>query len=297
MRSTRLLRAVAFAFCICCFCVAYAPSAAAGQERESSLGKIKRASSVFVDCSACPRALAKAGTTAERELTDWRRFRIVSDVRQADLVFLFGGNPYLGDYATRKGPDRRVVRIDATFLSVVDPHTGQELWGDSREWGSLRVAAATRSLIDALRRELESEARRWTVGDVFRCSGAAAYQAFAFLTPDAALAKGGAGVHSAEGDSAGLRISSADAPDFCRRAQLFTGADGRIAGFEVAASESDALDVADVLEQADRFQFTSGRDPRTQRVFFTAQTRDRSVTIEFEALGHRMVLTRVRYAY
>jgi len=300
MRTPRLLQAVAFVFCVscvCCFCAAYAPSAAAGQERESSLGKIKRASSVFIDCSACPRTLAKAGTTAERELADWRRFRIVSDPKQADLVFLFAGNPYLGDYATRKGPDTRLVKINTTFLSVVDPRTGQELWGDSREWGSLRVAAATRSLIDALRKELESEARRWTVDDVFRCSGASAYQAFAFLTPDEALAKAVAGVRSAEGDSTSLRITSADAPDFCRRAQLFTGPDGRIAGFEVVASESDALDVADILEQADRFQFTSGRDPRTQRVHFTAQTRDRKVLIEFEAEGHRMALTRVRYTY
>ncbi len=282
-----------------CACVAGALSSAARQqdERSTALGQIKLADSAAIDCSACPRALAKAGKTAEQQLAAWKRFRIVNDPKQADLVFMFSANPYLGDYLTRKGPDSRPVRIDSTIMTVIDPRSGRELWSDSRNWGSLRVASATRALIDELRSELESETKKWTVDDVLRCSGTPAYQVFAFLTPEAALTKSVAGVSRIDGAPERLRIGSPDAPDFCRRAQLATGPDHKIAGFEVMASESDSLDVDDVLEQADRFQFTSGRDPRTQRVWFAAQSRDRKVLIEFEGQGHRMILSRVRYAY
>ena len=221
----------------------------------------------------------------------------MTDPKQADLLFMFSANPYLGDYLTRKGPDTRPVRINGTIMTVIDPHTGEELWTDSRTWGSLRVAGATRALIEELRTELESEARKWTVEDVLSCSETPAYQAFAFLTPDAALATSVAGVSRMEDSPVRLRIGSPSAPDFCRRAQLVASSNDKITGFEVVASEADSLDVDDVLEQADRFQFTSGKDPGSQTVYFTAQTRDRKVAIDFELRGHRMILTRVRYAY
>ena len=275
----------------------YARPAAAQEKEAPALGKIKRATSVAIDCSACPRALAKAGPAAEQELTNWKRFRIVSDPKQADLVFMFSGNPYMGDYLTRKGPDTRPVKINGTIMTVIDPHTGEELWTDSRTWGSLRVASASRALIDELRSELEGEGRQWTLADVLGCSHTPAYQAFASLTPDAALAKSVAGVSRVEDAPDRLRIGSPSAPDFCRRAELVTGANDKIVGYEVVASPSDNLDVDDVLEQADRFQFTSGTDPKTQRVYFSAQSRDRKIVIDFELQGHRMVLTRVRYLY
>ncbi len=288
-----------FCIVIICACAIWLPAAAAQQEdgRSPALGKIKQATSVAIDCSACPRALAKAGKTAEQELLAWKRFRLVDDPKKADLIFMFSGNPYLGDYLTRKGPDMRPVRIDGAIMTVIDPHTGSELWTDSRRWGSLRVASATRDLIDELRSEMESEAKKWTVDDVFRCSGTPAYQTFAFLTPEAALTKSVAGVSRMDDAPDRLRIGSSAAPDFCRRAQLVIGANNKIDGFEVVASQSDTLDVDDILEQADRFEFTSGKDPRTQKVYFTAQTRDKRVAIQFEVQGHRTVLSRVSYAY
>lgn len=284
---------------IICVSAVWLPTSAAQQEdgRSPALGKIKQATSVAIDCSACPRALAKAGTTAKQELIDWKRFRIVNDPKEADLIFMFSGNPYLGDYLTRKGPDTRVVKIDVTIMTVIDPHTGQELWSDSRRWGSLRVAGATKSLIDELRSDLESEFKKWTLDDVLRCSGTPAYQPFAYATPEAALVKPELGVSRVADSTDRLGIYSASAPDFCRRAQLVIGPNNKIDGFEVVASQADTLDVADILEQADRFQFTSGKDPRTQKVYFTAQTRDKRVVIQFEVQGHRTVLSRVSYAY
>ena len=83
--------------------------------------KILRAVTVYVDCSACPRALGKARTAGEESLRDWRRFRLTEDKAQANLIIMFSANPYLGDYATRDGPDTRPVNIKETFMTVIDP--------------------------------------------------------------------------------------------------------------------------------------------------------------------------------
>lgn len=272
------------------------PSLLAGQE-SPALGKIRRANYVAIDCNACLRALAKAGETAKRELLAWDRFQIVQDPKQADLIFMFSANPYLGDYLTRKGPDPRPVQIESTIMTVIDPHTGQELWTDYRRWGSWRVAGATKDLIEELRGQLEIESRKWTLDDVLRCSGIPAYQPFAFMRLEAVLAKPELGARRIEGQPDRLSMSSSNVPDFCRRADLIIGADKLISGFEVVASESDLLDVAEVLARADQFQFTSGKHSQTQNVYFTAQTMDKKVLLEFNVLGRRTMLSRVVYSY
>jgi hypothetical protein len=203
----------------------------------------------------------------------------------------------LGDYITRKGPDARPVMISETFMTVIDPHTGADLWSDSRNWGSWRVAGATRDLIQELRDEMEGEARRWTIDDVLHCSGAPAYQPFAFLTPEVALTKPGLGISRLSEAPDRLRISPPDAPDFCKRAQLVVGSNEKIDGFEVLASQSDTLDVADILEAADRYDFTSRKDPQSQKVYFTARSKDGKVFIEFVIQGRQTILSRVSYSY
>jgi len=262
-----------------------------------ALGKIKKADTVAIDCSECVRTLAKAADIAEQELTAWNRFRLVDDPKQADLVFIFSANPYTGDYLTRKGADERPVKVDGTILTVIDPHTGEELWSDSKRWGSIRIAGETKALIDELRSQLEAETKRWGLDDVLDCNGAAAYQVFAFLTPDAALAKSAYGVRAADDAPNRLTVNSPSAPDFCRRAQLLVGANNRVSGYQVVAFQSDSLDVADVLEHADRFDFSSGKFPGTQKVYFIAQTKDRKVSIQFDVQGRRTVLSRVNYYY
>jgi hypothetical protein len=284
---------------VICACVVCVPSAAAQSPDDGSpaLGKIKQADTVAIDCSACPRALAEAGKAATQELTAWSRFRIVEDPQKADLIFMFSANPYMGDYLTRKGPDKRPVKINGVIMTVIDPHTGRELWSDSRTWGSWRVGGATKDLIEELRSQMEVESRKWTVEDVFACSGAPAYQPFAFLTPDAALTKSGVGIGRIPDAPDRLRVSPPGAPDFCKRAQLMIGANDKIAGFEVVATQSETLDVADILEHADRYEFTSGKDPSSQRVYFAARSRDKRILIQFEVQGHRMILSRVTYSY
>jgi hypothetical protein len=121
--------------------------------------KVTRAKSVYIDCDACPRGMAVAWLAAFQELSDWGRFDINPDPRQADLIFLISANPYLGDYVTRDGPDKRPVRVDITYMNVVDPQTGKSFWDDSKRWGSLLVARATKDLIVEFKEELEIEER------------------------------------------------------------------------------------------------------------------------------------------
>lgn len=121
--------------------------------------KIAQAKSVYIFCDACPRGMAAAWQAAFNELEDWGKYDITPDAKKADLVFIFSANPYLGDYVTRDGPDKRGVSVDITYMNVVDPETGENLWGDWRQWGSLRVARATRDLIEELRMQLSEESQ------------------------------------------------------------------------------------------------------------------------------------------
>ena len=50
-----------------------------------------------------------------------------------------------------------MVHVDTTYMNVVDPRTGQNLWGDSEREGSWFVAGATKDLIEELRETLEVE--------------------------------------------------------------------------------------------------------------------------------------------
>ena len=81
----------------------------------------------------------------------------VPDPTNADLIFLFSANPYLGDYVTRDGPDKRPVIVDTTYLNVVDPRTGKSFWGDFGQAGAWFVSSATRDLIDEFRAQLEMD--------------------------------------------------------------------------------------------------------------------------------------------
>jgi hypothetical protein len=119
--------------------------------------KITQAKSIYLYCDACPRGMAKAKPAALEALLDWNRFAVLSSPYNADLVVIFSANPYAGDYVTRDGPDPRPVNVDITYMNIVDPQTGANLWSSSRQWGSLFVAKATRDLIRQLRVQLEEQ--------------------------------------------------------------------------------------------------------------------------------------------
>jgi hypothetical protein len=58
---------------------------------------------------------------------------------------------------TRDGPDTRPVHVETAYMNVLDPRTGENLWGDSERQGSWFVAEATKDLVDELRELLEAD--------------------------------------------------------------------------------------------------------------------------------------------
>jgi hypothetical protein len=118
---------------------------------------VTKAKSAEIECDACPRAMGKAGRVALQGMLDWGRFEVVGDRKQADLILLFSANPYLGDYLTRDKPDTRPVSVEHAYLNVIDPSTGESVWGDFRQWGGFRVTAMTKDLILEFRAHLEAE--------------------------------------------------------------------------------------------------------------------------------------------
>lgn len=293
----RLARVLVLGICACAVCPL---SAAAKDATRPPVPQILMAAdTVAFDCDVCPRALGEAGSTALAMLLAWDRFRIVQDRKKADVILLISGNPYLGDYLTRDGPDTRPVFIDGVILTVIDARTGKVLWADSRRWGSWRIVAATKDLMDELRVDMESRVKRWSIEDILGCDNSSAYQAFAFATPEEALAKK---VASSDVDRLAstpdpLAVSSTDVPDFCRRAQLVVGPDNKILGFEVRTSEAETLDLGNVLEQANQFEFEGYKDPQSEKVYFTARSKDKKILIEYRMQGRQPILLRVSYFY
>lgn len=118
---------------------------------------VMKAKTIYIDCDACPRAMASAWRAAFEALSDWGRFDVLPDPMHADLVLIVSANPYLGDYLTRDGPDHRPVFIMTTYMNIVDPHTGESLWGDSKELGSWLVPRSTKDLVYEFRQQVKLE--------------------------------------------------------------------------------------------------------------------------------------------
>ena len=120
--------------------------------------KILQAKSVFLDCD-CRKEMAGSVRSALPEVLDWGRYQLARDRNHADLIFLFSMNPYLGDYFTRDGPDRRPAIVDYTILTVIDGHTGEALWSSWKRWGYMLVSRASRALVRDLRVAVEGKLR------------------------------------------------------------------------------------------------------------------------------------------
>lgn len=255
-----------------------------------------RANSVYVDC-VCPRGLAVARDTALQQIQSWGRFQISEQRRFTDLVILFSGNPYMGDYVTRDGPDNRPVKVDFTIMTVIDPYTGQTLWTDSRRWGSLRVRSATKDLIEELRQQMEEQVKRWSLNDVLICSVTPVYTGFAHLSAEEARAKSDTGTAQVSGTPEHLMLTSVDAPAFCKRAEFVFSPERRIIGYAVVTSRADDLDVGEVLQRADQWDFTGGKYSGSDQIYFNAEGKDKKILIQFNVQGQKQTLSRVFYFY
>jgi hypothetical protein len=116
-----------------------------------------KAKTIYIDCDACPRGMSAAWRAAFEALSDWGRFDILPEPMGADLILIVSANPYLGDYLTRDGPDRRPVFLKTTYMDLVDPHTGQSLWGDSKVLGSWLIPRSTKDLVGELKDRFKLE--------------------------------------------------------------------------------------------------------------------------------------------
>jgi hypothetical protein len=136
--------------------------------------QIGLAKTVYIDNQS---GFAKMGDRAYEQVTKWGRFQVLQDRRQADLIFLVSAKAYDGGYVTTGGGTTgtidqsgninttndptytRHLSVNYTFLTVIDPKTGDNLWSDSKRWGNLYTGfhSATKSLIDELMKRVNEE--------------------------------------------------------------------------------------------------------------------------------------------
>ena len=145
-----------FLLCLVALAILCQPGFAKKRERVPISPKILQAKSVFLDCD-CRKEMAGSVRSALPEILDWGRYQLAHDRNHADLIFLFSMNPYLGDYFTRDGPDRRPAIVDYTILTVIDGHPGEALWSDWKRWGYILVSRASRALVRDLRVAVEGK--------------------------------------------------------------------------------------------------------------------------------------------
>jgi hypothetical protein len=153
--------------------------------------QVVTAKTVYIDNQS---GVAKLGDRCYTEIQKWGRFQVVQDRKQADLIFLLSAREYNGGYVTTGGQTTstfnssgdinatsignqttgtinssgtinsmtsptytRPVTIGYTFLTVIDPKTGDNLWSDSKRWGNLYTGyhSATKGLVDELVKRIE----------------------------------------------------------------------------------------------------------------------------------------------
>lgn len=141
--------------------------------------KVLAARAVYLDNRT---GYEKFADRAYDELEKWGRFRVVDNVKDADLVLLLSASVYHGGYVTSGTSQQHGtvddygnvdlygtsqstsvrVRVGYTHLYVIDPKTGESLWSDTKRWGNLLTGfrSATRGLVKELRERIEeSEVR------------------------------------------------------------------------------------------------------------------------------------------
>ena len=95
------------------------------------------------------------GENAVAQLKKWGKFQLVTDRKQADLVFLLSADPYRGGNLVMSGGQSGSIddsgqitedripnynKLSPTryaYLTVIDPKTGANLWSDKHLWGGL----------------------------------------------------------------------------------------------------------------------------------------------------------------
>jgi hypothetical protein len=130
------------------------------------------AKSVYFDNQT---GVATVGDKALVRLKKWGRFQLVQNRKKADLILLLTADPYKGGYIITSGGQKDTIDKDGhieedrvpnymplapvrhVYLTVIDPHTGENLWSGSHHWGGLLTGfnSAGERLITKLQKELK----------------------------------------------------------------------------------------------------------------------------------------------
>jgi len=130
--------------------------------------QITTAKTIYIDNQS---GMAKLGDRAYEQLTKWGRWQVIPDRQKADLVLLLSAHQYNGGYvgSTTGSVDENgninatssstPVTVGYTYITVVDPKTGDNLWSDSKRWGNLYTGfhSATKGLVDELMKRISEE--------------------------------------------------------------------------------------------------------------------------------------------
>jgi hypothetical protein len=143
-----------------------------GQKQMTQSPRILSAKTAFFDNQTGSDAVGK---NALAQLRKWGKFQLVTDRKQADLIFLLSADPYKGGNVTfASGQTGSVenghVTEDAApnynkqsptryaYLTIIDPKTGDNLWSDKHLWGGLLTGF--NSVGERLIKELESQTKK-----------------------------------------------------------------------------------------------------------------------------------------
>ena len=118
--------------------------------------KLLNASTVYVDplIIGCPDTCAD---DVYRELADWNRLKLVTEEREADLVFQFTGTTEVVRMQGTGDPSYTY----AVHFNVLDAKTGECLWRSSRERGIVTPKPA-RDLMKELRSRIDAQRQQKT---------------------------------------------------------------------------------------------------------------------------------------
>jgi hypothetical protein len=110
--------------------------------------------------------IAKFSDRCYDELSKWGHFKIVSDPRDADVIFQIGSHVQTSRYSGQSRTDaygntNTTLSEDSTgftTISVLD-HMANVLWTDTRRWGGLLngFRSATRDVVRELRKRMEEQ--------------------------------------------------------------------------------------------------------------------------------------------
>jgi hypothetical protein len=110
-----------------------------------------------------------------QQLKKWERFQFVTDLKEADLIFLLSADPRKGGYVLFSGGQtgtigangqieedsvptfNKAAPVRYAYLTVYDAKTKQNLWSAEHKWGGALTGfhSAGARLVNKLRKDME----------------------------------------------------------------------------------------------------------------------------------------------